>query len=83
MKRKTKYRILIVDVIIIVAGGIYGYYTFQAMGLQPLYVDETIASVAPEAGTRSHAVSHETSDWLNWRAPDFSGKSSMTGLMTD
>lgn len=83
MKRKTIYRILIVLVIILVAGGIYVYDTFQAMGLQPVYVDETKATAAPEAGTGLHAVVPGASDWLNWRGPDFSGKSSMKGLKTD
>jgi len=83
MKRKTIYWILIVLVIVLVAGGIYVYDTFQAMGLQPVYVDETTASAVPEAATGLHAVAPGTSDWLNWRGPDFTGKSSMTGLKTD
>ncbi len=83
MKRRTIYRVLIVVVIILIAGGIYVYDMFQAMGLQPVYVDETTAAVAPEAATSLHAVADGTSDWLNWRGPEFSGKSIMTGIKTD
>ena len=83
MKRKTIYKILIALVIVIIAGGIYVYDTYQAMGLQAVYVDETATVAAPEAGTGLHAVAQGTSDWLNWRGPDFHGKSSMTGLKTD
>lgn len=83
MKKKTIYRILIVVVIILIAGGIYVYDMFQAMGLQPVYVDETTEASVPEALTGFNAVTHGTSDWLNWRGPEFSGKSTMIGLKTD
>ncbi len=83
MKKKTIYRILIVIVIVLIAGGVYVYDTFQAMGLQAVYVDETNTAVVPEVGTGLHALKHGVSDWLNWRGPEFSGKSSMTGLKTD
>ncbi|PLX15013.1 MAG: hypothetical protein C0598_00015, partial [Marinilabiliales bacterium] len=81
MKKKTIYIILII-LVVVVAGGIYVYDTFQAMGLQAVYVDETTAA-APEEATNLPAVENGVSDWLNWRGPDFSGKSSMTGLKTD
>lgn len=82
MKKKTIFTIVIIFVLLLIIAGIYGYDTFKAFGLQPVYVDAQ-AQEAPGAGSALPELTSGESDWLNWRGPGMEGKSTMTRLKTD
>lgn len=82
MKKKIIYSAIIIFAIILAGGGFWVYDTFQAMGLSPVYIDES-TSPAPEVSYDNPPLTTSDSDWLNWRGPGFEGKSTMTGLKTD
>lgn len=82
MKKKIIITTLIVVVVGLIVGGYYVYQMYQAMGLQPVYVEEESENV-PDMGSELPPITVGGSDWLNWRGPNYSGKSTFTGIRSN
>lgn len=80
MKRSAKIIILVVVLLFLVIGYM-GYKMYQSiMGSEPLTgkldnIPTTVQSVPP--------LTTGEADWTNWRGPNFEGKSTTKGILTD
>ncbi len=80
MKRSVKI-ILAVVAIVLLGAAYFGYQAYQmVLGSEPLTGKlETI----PEKTVQILPITTGDADWMNWRGPNFEGKSATKGIVTD